>query len=72
MKKLSIFVLSFIFTLSLVACGNEATSLGIIGGADGPTAIYITSGTGWLNIYSLIGLIVATILVVFMICRKKK
>ena len=72
MKKLMIFVLLFIFALSLVACGQEAASVGIIGGADGPTAIYITSGTNWLNIYSLIGLIVVTILVVFVICRRKK
>ena len=72
MKKLIIFVLLFIFALSLVACGQDAASVGIIGGADGPTAIFITSGTNWLNIYSLIGLIALTILVVFMICRRKK
>ena len=72
MKKLMIFVLLFIFALSLVACGQDAASVGIIGGADGPTAIYITSGTNWLNIYSLIGLIVVTIFVVFVICRRKK
>ena len=26
----------------------------IIGGADGPTSIYITSGAGWLNLFGLI------------------
>ena len=72
MKKLSLFVLSFVFTLCLVACGSETTSVGMIGSADGPTAIFITSGTNWLNIYSLIGLIVAAILVVFIIHRNKK
>ena len=72
MKKLLAFILSFTTALGLVACGQDAASVGIIGGADGPTAIYITSGTGWLNIYSLIGLIALTILVVFMIYRKKK
>ena len=72
MKKLLAFILSFATALGLVACGQDAASVGIIGGADGPTAIFITSGTGWLNIYSLIGLIALTILVVFMICRRKK
>ena len=72
MKKLLAFILPFTTALGLVACGQDAASVGIIGGADGPTAIYITSGTGWLNIYSLIGLIALTILVVFMIYRKKK
>ena len=50
----------------------EAGAIGIIGGADGPTAIFITSSTNWLNIYSLIGLIVATALVVFIIYHNKK
>ena len=72
MKKLLKFVLLLVLTLSLVACANESSSVGIIGGADGPTAIFITSSTNWLNIYSLIGLIVATALVVFVIYHNKK
>ena len=72
MKKFTISVLLFIFALYLVACGNEAASVGIIGGADGPTTIFITSNPNWLNIYGLIGLIALTIMVVFLIYRKKK
>ena len=72
MKKLLTFILSFVSALCLVACGNEAASVGIIGGADGPTAVFITSGANWLNIYSLIGLIVAIILIAFLIYRRKK
>ncbi len=30
----------------LTACGNEAASIGIIGGADGPTAVFV-SGSLW-------------------------
>ena len=72
MKKLSLFVLSFVFTLCLVSCGSEAASVGIIGGADGPTAVFITSSTNWMNIYSVIGLIVVAILIALKIYRKKK
>ena len=28
--------------------------MAIIGGADGPTSIFVTSGTGWLNLFGLI------------------
>ncbi|MBQ1250865.1 MAG: sodium ion-translocating decarboxylase subunit beta [Clostridia bacterium] len=31
----------------LTACGKEAASIGIIGGADGPTAIMVTGGFPW-------------------------
>ena len=72
MKKLLTFVLSFVSAPCLVACGKEAASIGIIGGADGPTAVFITSDPNWLHIYGLIGLIALIILVAFIIYRKKK
>ena len=31
----------------LTGCGKEAASIGIIGGADGPTAIMLTGGFPW-------------------------
>ena len=31
----------------LSGCGKEAASIGIIGGADGPTAIFLTGGFPW-------------------------
>ena len=45
MKKLLILVLTFILALSLTACifDDEAASVGIIGGADGPTSIFVTT-----------------------------
>ena len=51
---------------------SKAVSVGVIGGADGPTAVFVTSGTNWVNIYGLLGVIVVTILVVFVIYRNKK
>jgi len=43
MKKCLIAVLAALMVLSLTACiDDEASSVGIIGGADGPTAIFVT------------------------------
>ena len=69
MKKVIIVVLLLAFVMCLAGCGNEAASMGIIGGADGPTTIFVTSGTNWL---SILGVIVVAILVVVLIYRNKK
>ena len=43
-KKIIAFVLSTMLLLSLCACGNqESASIGIIGGADGPTSIIVAA-----------------------------
>ena len=72
MKKLIVLVLLFVSVLCLVSCSKEAASIGIIGGADGPTAIFVTSTSSWMNICGFIGAIVVTILAVLIICRNKK
>ena len=72
MKIVLIVTVLIAFIMSLVGCGNKAASIGIIGGADGPTAIFVTSGASWLNICSILGVIVAAILVVVLIYRNKK
>ena len=72
MKKLMVFVLSIGSALCLGSCRNEASSIGIIGGADGPTAIFVTSTINWPHICGLIGIIIATILVALIIHRNKK
>ena len=72
MKYVLIVAVLIVLILSLVGCGNEAASIGIIGGADGPTAIFLTSGASWLNICSILGVIVVAILVVVLIYRNKK
>ena len=72
MKRGIIFILLLVLILSLVGCGNEAASIGIIGGADGPTAVFITSGTNWLNVFSILGVIAVAIFVAVLISRNKK
>lgn len=44
MKK-SVFVLGTALILLLAGCGREAASAGVIGGADGPTKIYVSDGS---------------------------
>lgn len=44
MKKLVSLALALILALSLAACGKKDASVGIIGGADGPTTIFVTDG----------------------------
>lgn len=73
MKKLMRFVFLLIIPLCLSGCNNEATSIGIIGGADGPTAILLTSKINWSSVFGLIGVIIVTIWVaLFMYLKKKK
>ena len=72
MKKRIVFVLLFVFILCLTGCSKDAGSIGIIGGADGPTAIFVTSGTSGLNLCGLIALIVVTVLVAGIIYRNNK
>ena len=68
-KRGIIFILLLVLILSLVGCGNEAASIGIIGGADGPTAIFVTSSTNWV---SILGVIAVAIFVAVLIYRNKK
>lgn len=42
MKKLLALLTALVMLLSMGACGDESASIGIIGGADGPTAIFVT------------------------------
>ena len=72
MKKRIMFTFLLALIVFLVGCGNDAASVGIIGGADGPTAIFVTSGTNWLNIFSILGVIAVSILVAVLIYRNKK
>ena len=72
MKKRITFVLSFIFMMCLGGCGTESASIGIIGGTDGPTAIFVTSNINWLLVCGVAGMIVAAVLVVLFIHRSKK
>ena len=69
MKKLIVVISSLVFTLCLGGCGKESTSIGIIGGADGPTVISVASDMSWLGIC---GLIIAAVIIALVIYRNKK
>ena len=71
MKKLIVFVLLLACTF-LVGCSNEAANIGFIGGADGPTAVFVSSDVNWLNVCGLIGVIIVVVLAVLIYRKKKK
>lgn len=72
MKKLIILVLTCMLAMCLSGCGQEAASIGIIGGADGPTAIFVASRIIESTVCGFVGVLVVIALVVFMIYRRKK
>ena len=72
MKKLTALIFSIILVMCLVGCNNEASSIGIIGGADGPTAIFVTSNINWLYVCGFIGIVVAILVALFIYRNKKK
>ena len=72
MKKLMVFILTFACAICLGGCSTESASMGIIGGADGPTAVFVSSNIDRLEIFGFIGIIAVGALIVIIICRKKK
>ena len=42
MKRLIVVYLAMCFLLSMTACMKNSASVGVIGGADGPTEVYVT------------------------------
>ncbi|MDO5477853.1 MAG: sodium ion-translocating decarboxylase subunit beta [Clostridia bacterium] len=49
MKKIFVLFLAVLMAFTLIAC-SENKSIGIIGGADGPTAIFVSTGTNEADI----------------------
>ena len=72
MKKLTSLVLLLALALCLTGCSNEASDIAFIGGADGPTAVFVSSNLTWLDICGLIGVIIVAVLVALIIYRNKK
>ena len=55
---------------SLTGCANQEIAL--IGGADGPTVIFVTEKINWLGIIGvMIGIVFAIIAVVYFFRKKK-
>ena len=75
-KKLVAFVFALVCVLGLFGCSSEPAPVGIIGGAESPAAIRVTSSLiklKWTYVYCFIGVIVVAILVaLFIYCNKKK
>ena len=72
MKKLVAFIFTSVCMLGLFGCSSESASIGIIGGADGPTAIFVTSNINWLYVCGFIGIVVAILVALFFYRNKKK
>ena len=73
MKKLVAFVFELVCVLGLLGCSSESASVGIIGGADGTTAILVTrSIVKWMYARIFIVIIVAVLVALFIYCKKKK
>ena len=72
MKKLTALIFSIILVMCLGGCNNEASSIGIIGGADGPTARFVTSTIIWQSNFGLVAVIIATTVIAVIIYLNKK
>lgn len=72
MKKLTSLVSLLALALCLTGCSNEASDIAFIGGADGPTAVFVSSNLTWPVICGLIGVIIVAVLVALIIYRNKK
>ena len=68
MKKLA--ALLGIMMLLLSGCAQESVSLGVIGGADGPTAVFVSASPFWWVLPLIIIVLIAAAGV--MIARRKK
>lgn len=72
MKKRMIFVYSLFFALCLGGCNNKDASIGIIGGAESPTTILVTSTISWPSIFGLFGVIIVILVALIIYLNKKK
>ena len=76
MKKLVALVFALVCVLGLLGCSSESASVGIIGGADGPSAMLVTrSIVKWMYDRIFIVIIVAVLVALFIFfiyCKKKK
>ena len=67
MKKLYLMITAAMLMLSGCA---QSVSVGVIGGADGPTAVFVTAAPFWWVPFVLIAAAIAAVVIV--IARRKK
>lgn len=71
MKKRNLIGSCGAYSTLLTGCSrNEASSIGIIGGADGPTTIYLASSS--VNCWSLLGIFIIGVIIAAVILFLKK
>lgn len=68
MKKLTALMGITMFLLS--GCTQESVSIGVIGGADGPTAIFVSAAPFWWVLPLILAVMIAAAAI--MIVRRKK
>ncbi len=56
---------------SVINCVSSSDSIGIIGGADGPTAIIVSGNIDWFSLI-LSGLLIVGVIVLAVVLSKKK
>ena len=66
----SLIALMGITMFLLSGCTQESVSLGVIGGADGPTAIFVSAAPFWCVLPLIIAAVIADAAI--MIVRRKK
>ena len=71
MKKI-IVCLCALLSLVFTGCSNESDSIGIIGGADGPTAIFVSSSFNWWSIIIGAVIIIAIIVAIILYLKRRK
>ena len=74
MRKLVAFGFALVCVFGLLGCSSESAAVGIIGGADGPTAILVTSDIikcMYARAFIVI-IVVAVLIALFIYCKKKK
>ncbi len=69
MKKFML-MLTAIMSMLLTGCNREASSVGVIGGADGPTAVFV-SGPAWVLPAIIAAVVVGIFLLVYLLVNKK-
>ena len=72
MKKLTTLLLSVASVFCFSGCSNRAASIGVIGGADGPTAVFVSSGIGWSHVVLLLGIVIIAVVAALIIHHRRK
>ena len=70
MKKMILTLIGSVFPFLFSGCAAESASIGIIGGADGPTAILVSGSFGWG--YFVLGGLLLAVIIIITIKRHKK